>query len=86
MRTIVAIPSVASKPDPDWLIKKHLKKKLNALEIEEYYKYLYELNHRKLLVETCPAKYASRKDQAIDIGIWKGVPTEKQIENAINIM
>ena len=42
MKTILLIPVVPAKEDPSWMIKKHAGKKLDPIEAEEYYNYLYE--------------------------------------------
>lgn len=42
MKTIVLIPTEPAPEDPQWLLKKHANKKLDPIEIEEYYKYLQE--------------------------------------------
>ncbi len=42
MKTIVLIPTEPAPEDPLWLRKKHANKKLDALEAEEYYKFLQD--------------------------------------------
>jgi hypothetical protein len=61
MRTLVKIPQEKAPEDPEWLLKKHERKRLNPLEAEEYYKYLYERDHQRLLVDMCPARYSPIK-------------------------
>lgn len=79
MKTVVGIPFEPAPQDPEWLVKKHMNKRLNALEAEEYFKYLHERNIQRTLKETCPAI----NKRGGDLGVWKGVPTQKQIEQAI---
>ena len=63
-----------------------MKKPLNALEIEEYYKYLFEDEHRRLLVEACPNKKGgsqSMRRSRFDTKGWAGVPNQVQIRESI---
>jgi hypothetical protein len=46
MKTEVLIPFEPATPDPDWLIKKHAGKRLDAVEHELYHEWLYELRYR----------------------------------------
>jgi len=46
MKTEVLIPFEPATPDPEWLIKKHLGVRLDAVEHELYHEYLYELRNR----------------------------------------
>lgn len=48
MYTIVRIPTEPAIEDPKWLLKKHAGKKLDSLEAEEYYKYLFDIDNHKL--------------------------------------
>jgi hypothetical protein len=44
MKTELLIPYEMPPKDPSWLIKKHANKKLDPLESEEYYKFLFDKN------------------------------------------
>jgi hypothetical protein len=44
MKTELLIPTEVAPKDPRWLMKKHANKKLDPLEAEEYYKFLYDKN------------------------------------------
>lgn len=49
MRTIVLIPTEPAPEDPSWLIKKHSHRKLDPIEIEEYFSYEWEKDHKFLV-------------------------------------
>jgi hypothetical protein len=69
MKTLVLIPFEPAPKEPDWLIKKHAGKKLDALEMEEYYFFKNEIDHRYL---------TSGK-----IG-WDGIPSFNTLFNVIH--
>jgi hypothetical protein len=37
MKTYMRIPFTKADPDPSWVIKKKLGKKLNPIEVDQYY-------------------------------------------------
>lgn len=36
------IPFMKAEPDPSWVVKKKLGKKLNPIEVDQYYQHKYE--------------------------------------------
>lgn len=49
MKSYVKIPFEPAPRDPSWLLKKYSKRKMNPLESEEYFKHLFEEDHRLIL-------------------------------------
>ncbi len=49
MKTYVKIPFEPAPRDPSWLLKKYSGKKMNPLESEEYFKHIFEEDHRLIL-------------------------------------
>jgi len=42
MKTIWKIPFKRAIPDPEWLMKAHSGRKMDPLEVEEFYRHKYE--------------------------------------------
>jgi len=45
MKTIWKIPYKRAPVDPEWLMKFHSGRKMDPIEIEEYYRHKYEENY-----------------------------------------
>jgi hypothetical protein len=79
-KTIVLIPIEPAPADPSWIIKKHARRKFNPLEAEEYYKYEFEEEYRRLIIDVQNAtndamKVDKRKTQNLNhINQWLNVP------------
>jgi hypothetical protein len=51
MFTEVLIPMEPAPADPTWMIKRHSGKKLDPLELEEYYEYIFQKDHQALITD-----------------------------------
>ena len=49
MKTIWLIPYKRAPADPEFLMKSKSGRKMDPIEIEEYYHYLFERNHDKFI-------------------------------------
>lgn len=67
MRTVMRIPWKRAPDDPSWLTKAHAGKKLDAIEVEQWYRHKYNREHEALL-----------KDKLFD-----GVPGSGKINKVI---
>ena len=49
MKTVMRIPWKRAPEDPSWLTKAHAGRKMDAIEVEEWYRHLHNRNHEALL-------------------------------------
>ena len=49
MRAVVRIAGKRAPEDPSWLTKAHAGRKMDAIEVEEWYRHLHNRNHEALL-------------------------------------
>jgi hypothetical protein len=67
MKTIWRIPYQRAPVDPSWLLKKKAGRKLDPIEVEEYFRYKFEQSYKAFLRETG----------------FRGVPSDAAISKAI---
>lgn len=51
MKTFMRIPYQRAPEDPSWLLKKKAGRKLDPIEVEEYYRYQFDQSHKAMLRE-----------------------------------